>query len=309
MDKKRTLKERNYYWNLEKGDLLPLLLLLPATCIVVFVLIIPIGYGLFISLFEYDMGGSFNLKESFVGLANYIRMGTDKALTTAVTNTLVFTVGAIAGDLVFATIVALVLHHISVRMSKIMRPLVTMSLLVSPIVVGLVWRYMYDPQYGLVYYFLKFFGIGIAEFPGTSGKSTALFSCMVAYWWQAVPFVVIVLSAGLLAIPSDLYEAAHIDGAGPIRTFFSITLPHLSNMYMVVLLISGVDAIKIFDIIYSLTQGGPNNATISISMLAFKYAFNQYEIGYSMSISILTMAITFLLFGYVFMKFNNRTES
>jgi len=160
---------------------------------------------------------------------------------------------------------------------------VTMPLLVSPVVVGLTWRYLYDPK-GLIYWFLGLFGLGVENFPGVMSSSTALLSTVITQWWQVTPFVIIVLTAGLLAIPEELYEAAKIDGAGPFNTFFRITLPQLANVYMVIMLISGVDTFKVFDIIYSLTGGGPNNSSM-------------------------TMALTFILFGIPFIRYNhNKTK-
>ncbi len=116
--------------------------------------------------------------------------------------------------------------------------------------------------------------------------------------------VIIVLTAGLLAIPGEYYEAAKIDGAGPLTTFFRITLPQLTNVYIVILLISGVDTIKVFDIIYALTGGGPNNSSLSLSIYAYSHAFEQSDLSYSMAISFMTMAITFVIFGIPFVRHN-----
>ncbi|MFA6906743.1 MAG: sugar ABC transporter permease, partial [Sphaerochaeta sp.] len=118
------------------------------------------------------------------------------------------------------------------------------------------------------------------------------------------PFVIIVLTAGLLSIPEEYYEASKIDGAGPFRTFFQITLPQLLNVYVVIMLVSGVDTIKIFDLIFALTGGGPNNSSISLSIYAYSQAFEQSNLSYSIAISILTMLLTFCIFGIPFIKHN-----
>jgi multiple sugar transport system permease protein len=188
-----------------------------------------------------------------------------------------------------------------------MRPLITMPLLISPIVVGLIWRYILDPQ-GILYWFLGLFGLTIEHFPGVTSASTALISTIVAHSWQVVPFVVIVLTAGLVSIPDELYEAAHIDGASESAVFWRITLPLLQDVYMVILLISGVDTLKIFDIIYSLTGGGPNNSTQSISMYAFNQGFMQTNMSYAMALSTVAMIVTFVIFGIPFIR-RNRARS
>ncbi len=297
-------KPRIFYWSLERGDLLPLLLLLPALALVVFVMVIPLIYGLFISFFHYNMG-AIDFKQDFAGLANYARLFSDAAALKSVWNTVRFSIGAIAGDMVFGTLVAVIIFHLTRREAAVVRPIVTMPLLISPIIISLMWRYIYDPQ-GILYWVLKRFGLGIAAFPGVTGESTALLSVIIAHWWQVVPFYVIVLTAGLVSIPQELYEAAYVDGAGGIRAFKEITFPLLSKVYMVVLFISGVDTIKIFDLIYGLTGGGPNNSSISISIYAFNQAFSNVDMGYAMALSLLAMAVAFVMFGMPFCSFSSK---
>lgn len=291
--------------SLEHGDLLPVLLLSPTLLIVLVVLLVPFVYGLVISLFEYDIGTKLTW-DRFVGLGNYVRMLQDKVVWKSAANTVSFSVLATAGDLVIGTVIAVLLTKLTARVSGVLRAVCMMPLLVSPIIVGLIWRYLYDPASGLLYWFLGLFGIGVAQFPGLTSGSTALFSVAVAHWWQIAPFVILVVTAGLVSIPQDQYEAARIDGARGFTVFFKITLPQLTRMYMVILVVSGVDTVKVFDIIYALTQGGPANSTVSLSIYAYKNAFEMYRMGYAMAISILTMAVSFLLFGVPFLMFNRK---
>lgn len=301
------MKQKNFYLSLERGDLLPLLLLMPALLIVVLVMVIPLGYGLFLSLFDYGMG-KLNLAEDFLGLANYARMFKDRVAMKSIWNTVKFSMGAITGDMVLGTLVAVLIFQLRRRTAAIVRPIVTMPLLISPIIISLMWRYIYDPQ-GILYWLLKKAGLGIVDFPGITAESTALLSVIIAHWWQVVPFYVIVLTAGLVSIPQELYEAAYVDGAGGFRAFQRITLPMLSKVYMVVLFISGVDTIKIFDLIYGLTGGGPNNSTVSISIYAYNQAFSNVDMGYAMALSVLAMAVAFLMFGLPFSSFSQKRES
>ncbi|MDT8298631.1 MAG: sugar ABC transporter permease, partial [Spirochaetaceae bacterium] len=223
----------------------------------------------------------------------------------SIVNTLLFSGGAIALELSVGTFIAVLLVRLPRYAGALIRPLLTVPLLISPIVVGLIWRYIYDPQ-GIFYWFLGLFGMTIDHFPGVTAASTALFSTIVAHSWEVVPFVIIVLTAGLVSIPTDLYEAAYMDGAGEFTVFWKISFPLLKDVYMVILLISGVDTIKIFDIIYSLTGGGPNNSTISISMYAFNQAFMQNNMSYAMTLSMVAMVITFVIFGVPFVRRNRR---
>jgi multiple sugar transport system permease protein len=220
-----------------------------------------------------------------------------------VINTLLFSFGAISGDLILGTIYAVLLISIPRMAASILRSIFTIPLLISGVVIGLIWRYIYDPT-GILYWFLGLFGLGISDFPGVTHASTALLSTIITHWWQVTPFVIVVLTAGLLSIPDELYEAAKIDGANVIITFFKITFPMLSSVYMVILLISGVDTIKVFDIIYALTGGGPANSSVSLSIYAFSQAFDQSHLSYAMVISVMTMILMFLIFGIPFVKYN-----
>jgi multiple sugar transport system permease protein len=294
--------KRKFYWSLEKGDLLPTLLMLPLMIVISVVMIIPLFYGLFISLFNFQFG-NFNIMRDFVGLGNYIKFFRDTTALKSVLNTLLFSAGAITGDLFFGTLAAVLLFRLYRPIANILRPILTIPLLVSPIIVGLIWRYIYDSQ-GILYWFLGLFGLGIDQFPGVTGQSTALLSTIIAHWWQVVPFVIIVLTAGLVSIPQEYFEAAYVDGAGGFKAFKTITLPMLKDIYMVILLINGVDTIKVFDIIYSLTGGGPNNSTVTINIYAYKQGFENIDMGYAMALSVVAMIVTLICFGLPFINHN-----
>jgi len=297
------LKQRKCF-DLERGELLPFLLLLPTVLIVLIVMIVPLIYGFIMSLFNYDLGAKVTASD-FIGLGNYVQMLGDATVWKSLVNTITFAVCATVGDLVIGTIIAVLLLAIRPRIARFLRGVFTMPLLISPIIVGLIWRYMYDPYSGFIYWVLGLFGVGVHQFPGITAQSTALLCVIIAHWWQVTPFVLIVVTAGLVSIPMDLYEAARIDGASETRTFFSISLPLLTKVYMVILIISGVDTLKVFDIVYSLTQGGPANSTMSISIYAYKNAFEMTRMGYAMSISLLAMLVSFIMFGIPFIKFNS----
>lgn len=283
------------------------MLMTPTFFIVLVVMIIPFIYGLYVSLFNFDIGAKLSAA-NFVGLGNYVKLLHDETVWKSLFNTVSFALLATAGDMVIGTVMAVLLLKLTTKFCGVLRAAYTMPLLVSPIIVGLIWRYMYDPGSGFLYWLLSFFGIGVKQFPGVTAASTALLSVVIAHWWQVTPFVILVVTAGLVSIPKELYEAARIDGAGELRTFFSISLPLLAKVYMVILIISGVDTIKVFDIIYALTQGGPANSTMSLSIYAYKNGFEMYQMGYAMAISILTMAVSFVLFGLPFIRFNRDKE-
>jgi ABC-type sugar transport systems, permease components len=296
-------------FDLEKGELLPFLLLLPTLLVVLIVMIIPLGYGAVISLFNYKVGATLS-SDIFVGLSNYTKMLQDPVFWKSLLNTVLFSIMAIAGDFLIGTFIAVLLLQLKDRTGRWLRAIFTMPLLISPIIVGLIWKYVYDPASGILYWFLGLFGLGVDNFPGITSPVTALFSVAVAHWWQTTPFVLIIVTAGLVSIDSSLYEAAEIDGANAIRKFFSISLPLLKKIYMVIMIISGVDTFKVFDIVFALTQGGPANSTLPISVFAYNNAFESYQMGYAMAISITALIVSFIIFGVPFIRFqkNSREE-
>ncbi|MCK9858645.1 sugar ABC transporter permease [Paenibacillus sp. ATY16] len=276
-----------------KSSYLAGFLVLPAAAVVALAMIVPLGYAVVMSLFDFSPG-----KETagvFVGLHYYGAFFQDHVALKSLLVTLIFTVAALGLELAIGIGMAVVLAGLPDRLSRILRAIYSMPLLVSPIIVGLIWRYLYDPTFGLVYQWLKAFGL--EHFGGLSRPGTALFCITVADVWQTTPFILLVITSGLTTVPHEVYEAARIDGAGFWRTLFRITLPMIGKVILLVTLIRGTDAFRVFDIIYALTGGGPANSTLSLSIYAFKQGFEQYQMGYAMAISLITMLVLILLFA------------
>jgi multiple sugar transport system permease protein len=279
-------------------------LILPSATVVIFAMLIPLGYGLVMSLFDYKIGSE--TSATFVFLKNYVRFLQDPLAIKSLGITLLFTGLALSLELLLGVGMAVLLKSIPERWARILGALYAMPLLVSPIIVGLIWRYLYDPTFGVVYYVLSWFGLD-SVFGGLEKPGWALFSIAIADVWETTPFVLIVAAAGLANIPKELYEAARIDGANAWRSLMQITLPLLKKVLLVVIIIRGTDAFRVFDIIYALTGGGPGNSTLSLSIYAFQKGFDQYEMGYAMTISIMTMAALVLVFAPLMKKSYGRS--
>jgi ABC-type sugar transport system permease subunit len=279
-------------------------LILPSATVVIFAMLIPLGYGLVMSLFDYKIGSE--TSATFVFLKNYVRFLQDPLAIKSLGITLAFTGLALSLELVLGVGMAVLLRSIPERWARILGALYAMPLLVSPIIVGLIWRYLYDPTFGVVYYVLSWFGLD-SVFGGLEKPGWALFSIAIADVWETTPFVLIVASAGLANIQKELYEAARIDGANAWHSLMQITLPLLKKVLLVVIIIRGTDAFRVFDIIYALTGGGPGNSTLSLSIYAFQKGFDQYEMGYAMTISIMTMAALVVVFAPLMKKSYGRS--
>ena len=279
-------------------------LILPSATVVIFAMLIPLGYGLVMRLFDYKIGSE--TSATLVFLKNYVRFLQDPLAIKSLGITLLFTGLALSLELSLGVGMAVLLKSIPERWARILGALYAMPLLVSPIIVGLIWRYLYDPTFGVVYYVLSWFGLD-SVFGGLEKPGWALFSIAIADVWETTPFVLIVASAGLANIQKELYEAARIDGANAWHSLMRITLPLLKKVLLVVIIIRGTDAFRVFDIIYALTGGGPGNSTLSLSIYAFQKGFDQYEMGYAMTISIMTMAALVLVFAPLMKKSYRRS--
>jgi ABC-type sugar transport system permease subunit len=273
---------------------LAILLILPSGAVVFTAMLLPLGYALVMSLFEYRPG--FESKGVFLFLANYLRFFQDPLALLSLGQTLIFTFFALLLELIIGVGISILLLTIPSRIGNVLRGLFCMPLLISPIIVGLMWRYMYDPTFGLVYFVLSSVGLD-RGFGGLQQPGWAMFCVILADVWETTPFVLLCVTAGLVAIPYDIYEAAQIDGANWLNTLFRITLPSLKNVLMVVFVIRGTDAFRVFDIIYALTNGGPANTTLSLSIYAFKKGFEQNQMGYAMAVSIVMLVALALIFG------------
>ncbi|HTL40498.1 MAG TPA: sugar ABC transporter permease [Pseudolysinimonas sp.] len=277
-----------------RADLrLAVLLILPAAIAIFIVMIVPLGFALGASTFQYSLGQED--KAVFVFLDNYVAFFTDPVALKSLLNTVIFTVLSLSLCLIIGVGMSVLLKSLPTRIGNVLRAIFAMPLLISPIIVSLIWRYMYDPTYGLIYYVLGL--VGLQDFGGLTNSTTALFSIVVTDVWHAVPFIILVASAGLTVIPEELYEAARIDGAGALRTLFSVTIPLLMKTLVVLILIRGTDAFRVFDLIYGLTGGGPANATSSLSIYAYKQAYENNQMGYAMAVAVITLLGLVVLFG------------
>jgi multiple sugar transport system permease protein len=205
-----------------KEKRLAVLLIVPAVSVICIVMLVPLGYGLLLSLFDYKLGGHGFGK--FIFLANYIHLLHDETFLKSLRVTLTFTIGVLLAELSLGILISVLLMSIPARLGKILRAIYTMPLLISPIIVGLAWRYLYDPIYGVVYQFLNILKLG-QYFGGLGSAKWALFCVMLSDIWQTTPFVLLVVTAGLAVIPVELYEAGRIDGAR-VSAFSAY---HLSN--------------------------------------------------------------------------------
>ena len=251
------------------------LIVLPALLVMLAIFIYPMVYSAFTSLHNLDIAHPD--RTEFIGLANYINTLQDEEFGRALRNTLVYVGVALPIEFCLGLIIALALATIT-RGRNILRTLLIIPMMLAPVAMGLMWKFMYNDELGIINHLLR--SIGVNRPPlWLSDPEQALFSVIVVEIWATVPIFVLLLLAGLLSIPHDYYEAATIDGAGPIAIFFRVTLPLLKPIILVALLIRGMDAFRVFDIVYVLTKGGPALRSDVLSFYAYRAAFIERDFG------------------------------
>lgn len=286
--------------------LLALILLAPAGLIVFGVVLWPVGRTVVLSLYHVDsaLPGNF----PFVGFDNYTRVFDDPTFYAAVGHTLYFTLVSTGVELVLGIALALLLNA-PLKARWLWRGIAVIPWALPTIVNGALWRWVFNAQYGALNALLLQLGVIDEYRPWLGTPRSALNAVIIADVWKTTPLVAFFILAGLQTIPTELYEAARIDGAGAWRSFRTITLPLLVPSIAVVLVLRTIEAFKVFDIIYVMTGFGPANGTLTIAGYAYQQAFSNQLFGYGSALSyLIVMAILALAMLYLRLLRQNRME-
>ncbi|WP_188824292.1 carbohydrate ABC transporter permease [Brucella endophytica] len=240
-------------------------------------------------------------RESFIGLDNYIRLLFDARAINALGRTVLFTVAATAIEVALGLAISLLVDR-EFFGKRIVRGILLVPIVMTPVVVGLTWRFLLDPSNGMMNYLLSTIGLGPVDWLGN--PNVALFSLLMADIWQWTPFVVLLTMASLESLPGDPQNAARVDGAKEWQVLWYITLPALKRALLVVALIRAIDSVKAFDIFYIMTRGGPALSTETLNLYGYISAFTNFDISYSLTIAmvltILTNVALLLLYNLAF---------
>ena len=265
-----------------------LLFLLPLFVLVVGLIVYPFYRAVWLSFTDKLVG----YPERFVGLRNYAYLLQDDTFHKVVKNSLVFTVGSVSLKVVTGIAMALVLNDIR-RWRNLFRSVLLVPWITSTVIIALTWRWMFDSFAGRGFFNSVLLDLGLLDQPlaflATPGG--AMMAVIVANWWRGFPFFGVSYLAGMQSIPRDLYEAASVDGAGPWRRFWNITLPGLRHVILVTTLLSFIWTINDFNIVYVMTRGGPGTATQLFATYSYDVAFNQLRWGRGVTISIFMVPV------------------
>ena len=263
---------------------------LPAILLVSVVLLIPLSASILMSLRD----------SSGLGLHQYAKLIQDEGARHSFLVTFVFTLLSLAGHFALGFIAALLLKT-RLYLSKLWRVLLLIPWIISPVICGVIWRWMLDPLYGVIHYWLTDLGLISQPILWLENPFFAVASVTLAWIWTGFPFVMLIILAGLQQIPESLYEAAKVDGASGLQRFGYITLPNLKMVLVVAALLDIIQCFRAFSSIYVMTHGGPGGATNIISIFIFKHAFEYFNFEYASAAGV-SMALILLFLGYLYMK-------
>ena len=267
----------------------------PSLALLFTVILFPVFWALFTSVHDYTLiAPNF---DNLTGAANYVEAVNTAEFRHSLLLTTMFVAGVVAIEFVLGFIVALMLNSVE-RFKPIYYGILLCPLLMNPVIVGLIWRMFLHPSLGIVNYLLSVAGVEPVNWLGST--KVAIWTIIMVDIWHQVSFMIVLLLAGLSALPKEPYEAARVDGAGAIRAFLHITLPLMGPVIMVTLLIRLIFAVKTYDLVYIMTRGGPGTSTDFISYFIYRTAFVSLNIGEASAMSAILLCLILLLTGYLY---------
>jgi multiple sugar transport system permease protein len=266
----------------------------PALSALLLVILFPIFFALYTSAFDYTL--MHPVHDDFVGLTHYRSALGDVEFGHSLWVTLRFVAAVVILEFLLGFTVALMLNTVE-RGKNVYYLILLLPLLINPVVVGLIWRMFLHPVLGIVNYLLGLIGIGAVNWLGD--PANAFWTVVLVDIWHQVSFMVILLLAGLSALPREPYEAARMEGASTLQTFIHVTLPLMRPVIIVTLLIRLIFAVRTYDLIYIMTRGGPGQATDLVSYFIYRQAFVTLNIAQAAAMSVILLLIVLALTAWL----------
>ena len=277
------------------------LFLAPALIFLAITALFPLLYSFYLSFFKLKLNLP-NQVPAFVCLDNYIRMFTDSMLHTSTWNTILFAVISVTMEVVLGLMLAMILCS-DKMWARIVTSLFMIPMIMAPVAIGTMWRMMLDGTTGVINYLLGF--LGIAPIQWLSNATMAKIAVLLVNVWQLTPWVAIICVAGLKALPSECIQAALVDGATPRQIFWRVVLPLVKPVLIIVVMMRFTDAFKVFDTIYTMTNGGPGTATKMLPNYIYSQGLRYFDAGYAAALALVFIAAMSVLSG-VFMAVRRR---
>ena len=273
----------------------PAIYIAPAFVTLLVVLVYPLSYALWLSFHQWTLR-TFKMGIPFVGFQNYADLFSNPDFLNSIRITFTFVFLAISFEFVLGMGLALLLDQ-ELKGRGLFRSMILLPMMCTNVVIGLMWRLLLNYQYGLVNYYLGRLGIMPVEW--LSSPKVAMASVVIVDVWNTTSFVALMLLAGLQSLPDEPFEAARIDGASGLQSFYYLTLPLLRPIILVALLWRFIDTFRIFDVIYLLTAGGPARVTETVSIYIYRYGFQSFNLGVAATSSFIMLMIMLIIAGFL----------
>lgn len=269
-----------------------LVFIVPAVIYLLLLSVFPFIYSVYLSL--HDAKLTQMARKKFVGFENYVDLLTDPLFLKSIQNTAVLTVGSIALEVILAFFCAKVFLSLKEnRTGQVMRSMAILPMMITPICVGLIFGYILNPTLGIANYLLS--GVGIDGPSWFGDPAWALPTVIAINVWQWTPFMMLLMLAGLVSIPSSLYEAAELEGAKWHHVARWIELPAIRDVILIGIILRVIDNLKLFDIVYVTTRGGPSDATELVTFFTYRQQFQFFKVGYGSAAAVIILLISILV--------------
>lgn len=268
-----------------------LLFVLPALLIYCFYFIYPIPASAYYSLFRWN---GISPQKQYLAFGNWAQLARDGLFWKSLANNLVLVVASIVIQLPMALALGQLVSS-RLKGARLFKLLYFIPMMLSAVAIGITWKFIYEPSYGILNGVLRLVGLGSLARGWLGEPALALGAVIATICWQYIPFYMVIFAAALAGIPPELIEAAYIDGASPAGTFFRITLPLLRNTIRTAAILSLTGSLKYFGLIYVMTEGGPDHATELLATYMYKQAFTSFRMGYGSTVAVFMFLISFIL--------------
>lgn len=266
----------------------PYVMVLPAMAGIILFVIYPVIYLIKLSFYKYNLMNKD--KSKFIGFDNFTQIFTREDFYSALTNTVVYTIGVVALTMILSMLIAIWLNK-KTRFNAVVQAGIFTPHIISIVSVALVWMWLMEPNHGILNFLLK--AIGLPPSSWLQSSNTAMISVIIVSVWQNIGYYTLIIVAALQSVPPSIYEAAALDNASRFKIFYKITLPLISPQLFFILIIMTIGSFKVFDTVKIMTAGGPNNATTTL--VYYIYEFRTNSIGYASATGVVLMAIIAIL--------------
>ena len=257
----------------------------------IFIVIVPLCVSIFYSLLKWDGIGS----QSFIGIKNYATMIKDKNFWLSTTNTLIISLYCVIGQVGVALLISFLMTNRKLKLKEFHRTVIFFPVVLAPVVIGFVWKFVYDQNFGLLNTLLRAMGLDSWIRLWLDDTSIILTTVSIPVMWQYIGLYLVILMSAISAVPTEVYECAEIDGANWYQRSVKITLPMIWDTLKVAIILCASGTMKIYDHIYIMTNGGPGRSSSVLALYCFKTTFENSNFGYGATISVMLLVFSLLI--------------